>query len=514
MEEGWRNRRILVQSFFFLLFLILLFQTTSDAPLKLVNLFIRFDPLAALIISISSRSFLFKFWFWSLITVALTLLLGRVFCGWVCPLGSLLDFFNYLSNQKIRFKSALKYNFGTPFLVLLLTFAFFSNSTFLFLDPLVLMERTFGSTFYSALSVFSQWFSNLLVLISPLHNLIDRAQIFLINQGLITDPPRFSQASSLIFLIFLGVVAMNFIAPRYWCRNICPLGALLALLSKTPLLRKSLNLKLCNDCGKCLKNCRFSSVNNKRVNADADCVLCLNCYARCPQKAVNYNIALPQNLRQTNYDPSRREFLTSLALGVGIALISPTDYLFLKKNPFTIRPPGSRIKITSSGVEESEFLTKCSRCGLCLKVCPTNGLQPALLETGLANFLTPVLKPRIGYCDYSCNACGKVCPTGAIEKLSLKEKQKRVIGLAYIDEKRCIPYTEYKNCTVCEEVCPVSKKAIILKKVKTITPFGEKVSLLRPKVLRKHCTGCGICENKCPVPYVAAIRIYSPALSP
>jgi NAD-dependent dihydropyrimidine dehydrogenase PreA subunit len=118
-----------------------------------------------------------------------------------------------------------------------------------------------------------------------------------------------------------------------------------------------------------------------------------------------------------------------------------------------------------------------------------------------------VLAPRVGYCDYSCNACGTACPTRAIPELPLEEKRVAVIGVAHIDEERCIPYAEGRDCIVCEEMCPVPKKAVVLEEKEVVTSDGTTTLVRQPKVVEKHCTGCGICEHQCPLNGEAAIRI-------
>jgi ferredoxin len=163
-----------------------------------------------------------------------------------------------------------------------------------------------------------------------------------------------------------------------------------------------------------------------------------------------------------------------------------------KKN--LIRPPGV--------TDEREFLNKCVRCGNCMRVCPTKGLQPAMFESGFSGVWTPRLVPEIGYCEYNCNLCGTVCPTGAIPRLSLAEKKEQKLGTAYIDKDLCIAWAENKECIVCEEHCPIPQKAI---KVNYEIFNGKKIP--KPYVDVSLCVGCGICQNKCPTRPIRSIVV-------
>jgi ferredoxin len=201
------------------------------------------------------------------------------------------------------------------------------------------------------------------------------------------------------------------------------------------------------------------------------------------------------------YDPDRRHLLTALGASVAGVGLFQSNLLADRDHSRLIRPPGAR---------ENNLLNKCIRCGECNRACPTSAIQPAVTEAGLEGLWTPVLVPRAGYCDYSCNACGQVCPVQAIPPLSLEEKRTRVLGKAYIDENRCIAWADYEDCIVCEEMCPVPEKAIVLEEAEVRTGDGELVTVQQPHVVRERCIGCGICEYKCPVNGEAAIRVYVP----
>ena len=207
--------------------------------------------------------------------------------------------------------------------------------------------------------------------------------------------------------------------------------------------------------------------------------------------------------RGQKLDLGRRSLLVAGTAGVGTALLVRTSALGQGHtyDPGLIRPPGS--------VPEDEFLSKCIRCGECMKVCPTNGIQPAVSEGGIAGLWTPVLKMKLGYCEYECNLCSQVCPTHAIKQTSLEAKQQVRIGTAFFDRNRCLPYASARTCIVCEEHCPTPKKAIWFQEVQVMTPDGTFTTLKQPRVNPDLCIGCGICENKCPITDQRGVHVTS-----
>ncbi|MEI8340293.1 MAG: 4Fe-4S dicluster domain-containing protein, partial [Verrucomicrobiota bacterium] len=206
--------------------------------------------------------------------------------------------------------------------------------------------------------------------------------------------------------------------------------------------------------------------------------------------------------------PARRALLGGL-LGFGFfgfgraSGAQDRDY-----NKQVIRPPGS--------VEEKDFLDRCIKCDQCIRVCPTNVLQPAIFQAGLEGIWTPILNMKIGYCELNCTLCGQACPTGAIQRVTIEEKtgvgkyaeQGPIrLGTAFYDHGRCLPWSMETPCVVCEEVCPVSPKAIFSREVTFTKRDGKEITLRQPYVDPALCIGCGICEHECPVTDEAAIRI-------
>jgi MauM/NapG family ferredoxin protein len=228
--------------------------------------------------------------------------------------------------------------------------------------------------------------------------------------------------------------------------------------------------------------------------------MCFNCHNVCPEEALAFRFSWTPKLTRKP-DIGKRAFVGGLFAGLSVPLLGRLDGQIDKvSDPRLIRPPGS--------LAEKDFLELCQRCGQCMKVCPTNAINPTLSEAGMAGFWTPQLIMTQGYCEYTCTLCGSVCPTGAIREITVTEKieQPIKIGSAYIDRGRCLPWSGNAPCIVCQEVCPTSPKAIYLKNDFVTRPEGKRLEVQLPHVDLKQCVGCGICENKCPVRGLPAIR--------
>jgi polyferredoxin len=499
-----RSLRKVSQALFLLLFLFLFLQTESKGGDELgypVKLFLDFDPLLFISSLLSSHALTEAFYL-SLILVAATIILGRVFCGWICPLGTLHNMVSFFKKEGKRALHPRWFRLKYYLLFFLLASSLFTLQLAGIMDPLSLLIRSFSLSLYPLFNYsIRALFDTLYQLNPPVLVDLSEALYSLLKKGLLSfQQPHFHQG---VFLgtIFLLVLGLNLVEKRFWCRYLCPLGALLGILSRYALLTRSAS-EGCTSCGACVPDCQGGALtgDGERWNR-AECLYCLDCDDPCPVKAVNFGFK--GNAGNPSLDLGRRNVALSLFSGIlTVPLLRITPFTRVSDlNPRLIRPPGSR--------EEKEFLRRCIKCGECMKVCITNGLQPTLLEAGLEGIWSPVLIPKIGYCEYRCTLCGQVCPTGAIRKLTLEEKAKVRIGLAMIDPGRCLPYAHATSCIVCEEVCPTAKKAIRLEQVKVKDMNGREVVLKRPKIDLSLCIGCGICETRCPVSGQPAIYVTS-----
>ncbi len=299
--------------------------------------------------------------------------------------------------------------------------------------------------------------------------------------------------AGLIWLVFLGLLVLNAWRRRFWCRYICPLGAMLGLFSRWPLLVRSTNREKCNECDLCGMSCHGAAAESAGLAWKAsECFGCLNCTEACRRDGLAFAMNAKPEPAVAKVDLSKRAMFGSAIGGlIAMAMLRTTPQARGRTyNPQLIRPPGSR--------EERDFLARCTACGMCLKICPTGGLQPTLTEAGLEGLWTPRLVPKIGYCDYDCNLCGQVCPTAAIEQLRIQKKTDTRIGLASFDLTRCMPYAYGRECMVCEECCPIPDKAIYFLEVEVSGRDGGKKTIRQPHVDPAKCIGCGMCEYMCP----------------
>ncbi|MCP4371350.1 MAG: 4Fe-4S dicluster domain-containing protein [Deltaproteobacteria bacterium] len=520
----WLRR--IIQTFFLCLFLYLLVESRLSQDIYIdysivfsggndirldqpVTFFFKLNPLVGLT-SLLSGHHLIPGFLWGLGVLFITIFLGRVFCSFICPFGTIHHAIGSL-RPALKGERMIRANQKTPkqkikyfTLVFLLIGAAIGLNLSGLMDPIALLFRSV------AMAVLPGLGTGLRLVFEAMAN-SDIKAFNLISYGAeVLLSPVFGynvkayQTAWFIGLIFFIILFLNRIRGRFWCRILCPLGALMGIFSRVSLLKLKKYKDKCTNCNLCVKHCQgAASPHPDQVWEAAECLACFNCHNICPEQALAFSFSRQPKLNQKP-DIGRRAVLGGILAGFSVPLLGRLDGRMDKVADFRlIRPPGS--------MPEKDFLKLCQRCGLCMKVCPTNAINPTLGEAGMAGFWTPRLIMTQGYCEYTCSLCGSVCPTGAIAGITTKEKINNPIkiGSAYMDRGRCLPWSGNAPCIVCEEVCPTSPKAIYLKKETVSGPGGKKLAVQLPFVDLKQCVGCGICENKCPVKGLPAIRTIS-----
>jgi polyferredoxin len=505
------NVRILSQIFFFAVFLFSVWATwTSRLGGYPVSRILEMDPLV-MIATILSTGHVYRYLGWGLAIIVVTLLFGRVFCNWICPYGTLHQFVGWLfnvRNGKERIDSnryADGYFLKYAILTVMLIMAFMGSLQIGLLDPICLMYRTFSVVVAPMADMGIDQISNGLRMLNADTHFLD---------GLKFGPgveERFFIGSFWIGVMIVGLVGMNVVIPRFFCRVLCPLGALLGTLSRFAVFRINRDVHKCTDCNLCLTRCEGAADPQGAVR-QSECFSCMNCIDDCPEDALSFTMTgLDTKQVVSSPDLGRRRFFFAAVTGfMAVPFIKThgvnTDHHFA---PELMRPPGS--------VEEAEFLKKCIKCDQCINACPTNVLQPASTkEGGIEALWTPVMNFRMGHCQLKCTMCSEVCPTGAIKKITVEEKLGKGtfgeegpirLGTAFFDTGRCLPHAMEIPCVVCEEVCPTSPKAIQTKDVEAMDVYGNIVVLNKPFMVPDLCIGCGICEHECPVKDSRAVYV-------
>ncbi len=456
-----RALRIIVQiaSVTFFYFLFIKTGYFSEKLVLPVNLYFTSNVYLVILISLALKSLvLLSLPF--LIMFFLPFIFGRAFCGWICPVGAVLNFFSWVFRNKPRKykKPPLKYKY------ILLTISFllalFSVTFASLLDPITILYKT--STFSLHLAG-----NKLLTLLSKIWSGF--------SNWTMLESHSFVLSLTWISL-FILIISLNFTESRFWCRYICPYGATLGILSSFSLLKVQINSQKCTQCGICDAICPASATPMTNWNS-RECYQCFLCHVKCPENAIFSTFTLKPS-KKPAFMPKRRELIFAAVGGLLVASTPDKEFKALK-------PPGA----------QEDFYTKCVRCGECMKVCPTNVLQPIPISAGLRYWSAPQLRTDLSYCEYECSLCGQVCPTEAL--LPVKPEEKKM-GVARVDRNVCLPFAYGEYCIVCEEHCPVPEKAIKLIEIETTNIKGERVKLPAPVIDETLCIGCGICETKCP----------------
>jgi len=479
------TRRI-IQSMCFIGFLMLMFYVcwpygSRDYAAKMqakelidAEIFLALDPLVSISTALAARA-----WVWSLtwaaVIILICLVIPRGFCGYVCPLGTVIDIFDWAIGRRLKF-FRLKAE------------GWWANLRYYIL-AMTLIAALFGlllSGFVAAIPVITR---GMVFVLGPL-------QLGLLRDWYLVPPMNAGHFVSIV--LFAMVLLGGLLRQRFWCRYLCPTGAVFSIANFFRLTERKVEAT-CVECGLCSKACSFSAIEPDYTTDALNCTFCQNCGGVCPKHSIKFtsqwdkiNLKPQGENTSKNVSHCRRCFLVGMAGSVTAGVAAPV--LIARDTALPVRPPGS--------VPESKFLQLCIRCGECFKACPNNVLQPIGLDRGFDALWTPRVVADWAGCESTCNNCGQVCPTGAIRALPIDEKRAARIGLAIVNEQTCLPYAGRQDCRMCIDECAAAGYNAI-EFVRVGGEFDadgipiEGSGYLAPVVLADKCVGCGLCQMRC-----------------
>jgi len=487
-SHALRNVRIAFSAIVLIFFILVFADFRFLIPAKYTNalLYLQFVPSLVKFLDLKTMAaggFL--------IVLLLTLLSGRTYCSFLCPLGIGQDLFSRFGGRiKKKFR---RYGFKKPFTV-------FRYSILAITLIVTMVWGIYMITILDPYSIFGRFMTYFakpcVILINNfLAGILGKFDIYTLNNVPVKGFPLVVYSIPAAFFLLVGILSLT--KGRLYCNMICPVGTLLGLLSKISILRVKFDESACTRCGRCAIRCKSSCIDF--LNHDIDltrCVECFNCISICQDKAISYGIWKPEKKVHTT-DESRRKIVAgSVLLLLGISRISsaqqktapkPKKDSTVKENKtFPVCPPG--------GLAIAEFNKFCTACSLCINACPNGVLQPAFRQYGITGIMQPVMDYHKSFCTYNCTVCTEICPTNALHLLVLEAKKLTQIGKAKFIKDNCIVKTEKTACGACSESCPT----------KAVHMIPYEGNLVIPEVTEDICIGCGHCEFACPtVPYKA-----------
>ena len=442
----------------------------------------------------------------------LTLLLGRIYCSVVCPLGILQDVLARLRPRKN--KKVGRYSFSPevkwlryPVLVLFIIALVAGVGSFV---ALLAPYSSFGRIATNLFAPLYEWVNNGLASIAEKHDSYAFYHVDVWMRSL----PTFIIA----VVTFLILAVLAWIGGRTYCNTICPVGTFLSFLSRFSFLKIRFDEDKCRNCSACTKSCKASYIDFKNHQVDySRCVVCGDCINACKFGALHYdNSLLHRRAQQHNQatasdasaspqsssapDEGRRSFLIGAALATTTAALAQKNKVDggladiedkvapERKTPIT--PPGS--------LSVRHLSQHCTGCQLCVAQCPNDVLRPS---TGLLTMMQPVMSYERGYCRPECNRCSEVCPAGAIRPIAHEEKSSIQIGHAVWVKKNCVVLTDNVECGNCARHCPTGAIQMV-----PLDP-NDELGAYVPAVNEALCIGCGACENLCPARPFSAIYV-------
>ena len=437
--------------------------------------------------------------------IVLTLLLGRIYCSVICPLGVFQDAISWIAGKRkknrFRFSPALNWMRYGVLAVFVVAMVAGLNAYAILLAP----YSAYGRMVSSLLAPVWQWGNNLLAYFA------ERADSYAFY-----EVDVWMKSSSVLIIAIVTFIVLVILAGRNgrtYCNTICPVGTVLGFMAKYSILKPVIDTSKCNSCGLCARNCKASCIDPKKHEIDySRCVACMDCIGKCKHKAIQYTRKAASKAISPNSETvdaatsqptnnARRSFLSVSAIFAATSLVKAQGKkvdgglatIEDKKIPnreTPIYPPGAH--------SARNFTQHCTACQLCISVCPNQVLRPS---GDLMTLMQPEMSYERGYCRPECTKCSEVCPAGAIHPITTADKSATQIGHAVWIKENCVPLTDGKACGNCARHCPTGAIRMVA------SDAANPESMQIPVVNVERCIGCGACENLCPSRPFSAIYV-------
>lgn len=427
--------------------------------------------------------------------VLLTLLMGRIYCSVICPLGVFQDIIAWFGKKtkKNRYNYSKPLNWLRYTMLGLLVVAVVAGISSLV--ALLAPYSAYGRIVANLFSPIYIWGNNILA------HFAEQAESYAFY-----SVEQWIKGGATLIVAIVTVVVLIVLAwrnGRTYCNTICPVGTVLGFLSRFSYLKPVIDTSKCNACGLCAKNCKAACIDSKNHSIDySRCVVCLDCVDKCKKGAIKYAPAkCAKKATDNQVDNGRRAFMTATAIAASTGIIKAQEKKLdgglatiedkqIPERETPIVPPGA--------LSAKNFASHCTACQLCVQVCPNQVLRPS---TGLMNMMQPEVSYERGYCRPECTKCSEVCPAGAIRPIDKAEKSSTQVGHAVWIEKNCVVNTDNVSCGNCERHCPTGAIQMVAKDP------NDRRSLKIPVIDTERCIGCGACENLCPSRPFSAIYV-------